>query len=73
MSIEEYERYFQELTMSFGSSYMQPSGADRNGLYFSCAKPPIYVPYPENLTAEQRRIVVERAAQQYAFPYIAAE
>jgi hypothetical protein len=67
MTESDYRAFFTRLLESFGGSYDAPSGWGGDGkvLHFSCTRPPIEVPIPELLNAEQRRVVVDRAKARF--------
>jgi hypothetical protein len=69
VSEEEYLRYVNELLVSLGGSWHTPSGQDKDGLYFSFLRKPIKILLPHLLNAQQRALVVEMLAEQFAFPY----
>jgi hypothetical protein len=68
MTESEYRAFFARLLESFGGSYDAPSGWGGGGtvLHFSCTRPPIDVPIPESVTAEQRRVIVGRAKVRFS-------
>jgi hypothetical protein len=65
MTESDYKAFFTRLLSSFGGSYDAPTGWGEGVWYFSCARPPIVVPIPEMISAEQRRVIVEHAKAKF--------
>ncbi len=66
LSIDEYNARWEKLLRRLGGSLATPSGWAEKGNYHSCARPQIFVPHPEKLTAVEREIIMLAAEQKYA-------
>jgi hypothetical protein len=67
MTVDEYASSVDAILKRFGGSYATPSGHSLTDYHYSCAYPPIIIPYPEQLTPEQRRVIIERLKKKYSY------
>jgi hypothetical protein len=65
VGIEEYNRRWDVILRRLGGSLGTPSGWGPYGNFHSCAKPQVYVPHPERLNDDQRKVIIEDAEHTY--------
>ena len=65
LDIDAYNARWEAILRRLGGSLVTPSGWGPYGNFHSCTKPAVYVPHPERLSDEQRRIIIEEAERLY--------